>query len=307
MNQTNTMSTDSSSLMGDRAMRGLLWREWIAQRDRVLFFFSLWLIALVIMPLFNHPGWILGFGCLYAAILSAEFAAQDVTDGSEEFSFSLPPTRHQRYCVRLAIAGLPLAAMVVVATVATAAELPQRLWSLVVDSGFTVPNAHVRHRFMYPLAVTGPISLFGFLFPLSAVAASRAWLKFAFILTILGCALVMAAAVLCELWLWDEVNGYVLCPLQSVGAIASIWYGHVVFVRKEPSSGISGIKSRSWFWLVALLISLLVLASLAISTRSSVNDMQAQARDQMMRQVRTSIEATPVTPRQDKQDGNQSP
>ena len=54
-----------------------------------------------------------GMGAVYAAehpVIGSRVGGSDVLQGAEEFAFALPPTRGQRYLVRLALAMLPFVA-----------------------------------------------------------------------------------------------------------------------------------------------------------------------------------------------------
>jgi len=85
------------------AIRGLLWAEWFAHSRLLLVFLGLWLAAVWALPLVAHPGWILLLGGIYALLAGPAYGGADVMDACEEFAFSLPPTRAERYWARLAV------------------------------------------------------------------------------------------------------------------------------------------------------------------------------------------------------------
>src|SRR5437867_2192435 len=88
-----------------RVLRGLLWAEWFAHSQLLLSFLVLWLLCVWVMPVLAHPGFILLLGGVYALLAGSIYGGQDVVHGCEEFSFSLPATRSERYLARLAVGG----------------------------------------------------------------------------------------------------------------------------------------------------------------------------------------------------------
>ena len=83
--------------LGNRdILKGLAWREWLAWGGWFRGFFAVWLVGTWVLMIFFHPGFVLGFGCLYALVAGACSGGLEPIEGSEEFALSLPPTRTQK-------------------------------------------------------------------------------------------------------------------------------------------------------------------------------------------------------------------
>jgi len=156
------------------ALRGIARLEWATHRRTIERLAALWLVAVWILPFAFHPGLVLAIGLLYALALGATMGGSDVLEGSEEFTLALPPTRTERFFTRYALGTLPLVVMMGIGSLAVATDLPQRLWGLVVESGFTEPFPPVKTAWWYGLAVTGPLWLFTLHFTLGSVVRTAA-------------------------------------------------------------------------------------------------------------------------------------
>ena len=64
-----------------RVWKGLLWSEWFAHSQILLIFLAVWLLAVWMLPLFTHPGWILLLGGLYALMAGPMYGGGDVLEG----------------------------------------------------------------------------------------------------------------------------------------------------------------------------------------------------------------------------------
>src|SRR4051812_18221634 len=93
--------------MNNQIVRGLLWREWRQHQGVFSWIATCWLVAVWMVPIGPHA-FLLPFGVIAAALLGSSVGGADAGEGTEEFSFSLPPTRSQRYLVRLGLSGLAL-------------------------------------------------------------------------------------------------------------------------------------------------------------------------------------------------------
>ncbi|HUT34274.1 MAG TPA: hypothetical protein VNE39_12385 [Planctomycetota bacterium] len=212
---------------------GLLWREWLARRGLVVGALAVWLAGGWVILLFYHPGWIIAFGVFYAFLAGPSFGGSEVIEGSEEFSFSLPPPRGDRYLVRMAFGGATVLAFTTAGVLAIGLDLPQRVWGLFVNSGFTEPFPPAEIGFLYPLAVALPFAVFAFSFAIAAVAATRGTvLASPFVGGILAAG-TMGAGLLCERYLWNVVNGYISVTALFAAAPLALLWGYLAYQRKE--------------------------------------------------------------------------
>jgi hypothetical protein len=273
-----------------QAWRGLAWREWLAHGPMVLHFLAAWLVGGWVLLIFFHPGWILGFGVLYAFAAGALFGGGDAFEGSEEFSFALPPTRGERYLVRLAAGGAPLLLFTVVGLLAVGLDLPQALWGLFVSSGYTEPFPPAGPRFLqYGLAFAVPAAAYAFTYAFAALAGSRGAVMASWFLGGLIAGGTVLAGILIENGLWGEANGFVTCPALLALAPLALLAGYVRYLRKEGVSRPSPLhaSSRGWLWLILAVVLglLLVMFTLFVRKEQAVEMKRAQEMDENIRRV----------------------
>jgi len=198
---------------------------------------------------------------IYALLAGPRLGGADAAEGSEEFAFALPPTRAERYLARLALGGSTVLLFTVLGVVTIALDLPQHVWGLFVNSGFTEPFPACKERFLYPLAVAIPFAVFAFSFALAATAGTRGLVGVSWFL---GGALAGAAlglAFLGEWALWGEINGYISVLALFALAPLALLAGYLKYIVKEgvsrpaPAAG----ASSWWIWAIVLVLVLLVL------------------------------------------------
>lgn len=119
--------------------RGIFYREWLAHRGWIVPTLLIWFCFTWVLMLFTSLKVLLGFGLVVAGVSATFLARLDVAEGCEEFTFSLPPTRSQIVRARMWIGICLVVALQSVGGVAIRYNLPQALWGLVVESGFTRP------------------------------------------------------------------------------------------------------------------------------------------------------------------------
>src|SRR6476646_7921927 len=117
-----------------RAFRGLAWCEWYAHSRLLLFCLAAWLACVWVLPLYASPAWILVFGPCFALIAGPVFGGNDISEGCEEFTLSLPPTRSERYLSRLIVGGGALLLFTAMDLSALGLDLSQVLARLYVSS-----------------------------------------------------------------------------------------------------------------------------------------------------------------------------
>jgi hypothetical protein len=229
----------------------------------------------------------LGFGMVYALILGAACGGAEAMAGTEEFTFALPATRSERFRARLALGGGALAVMQIVGLVAIACDMPQMLWGLAVDSGFTEPFPQVASRYVYWLAAALPFATFATIFALAAGGnGGSAMTRLAWLSGLIVAGMTAGLGFIAESALWGHLNGYVSCSALLVLTVLALLIGHRVYVRKEgisrPDPAAGG--SHGWLWslmilaLLALLL-LMMIASLRLS-KSEARELPERSRQQ---------------------------
>lgn len=219
--------------VGVSVTRGLLWREWLAYGGTLRAALAVWLVCGWVLLIFCHPGFIIAFGVIWAMVVGAGLGGSDAAEGSEEFALALPPTRSQRYVARTLFGAATVVGFTVLGDLAIALDLPQRVWGLVVDSGFTEPFPPCEARFLHVLAVALPLAAFAFTFAIASQARSRGLAWASWLLGALGGAAVMGAGFVIEVLLWEDLNGYASCTLLFALTPAGLLAGHAGYVRKE--------------------------------------------------------------------------
>jgi len=260
-------------------LKGLLWREWLAHRNLLLGFLVAWLVLLWVLGIFFHPGFLIAFGVIFAFVVGPRLGGADAAEGSEEFSLSLPPTRSQRYLVRMGLGLVSVFLLTGLGSLAIWLDLPQRLWSLVVESGFTEPFPPVGHGFLYLLAVVAPLGVFAFTFAIASVANSRGLVAGAGLGGALSAAILLALGLLAEYLLWQTLNGYITCPALAAVSTMVLLLGYLAYVRrKEGISRPSPIArgGRGW-WIagiivIAVIIMVIVLVLFALMSYHQVKE-----------------------------------
>jgi hypothetical protein len=247
-----------------RVFVGLIWKEWLANRNIVMFFAVVWLLGLPVLELFFHPGFILALGLIYAFWAAPRFAGLEVMEGSEEFSFSLPATRSQRYLAKLTVGGVPLLLMTVVGVLAIALDWPQMLWGLAVQSGFTRPFPAVvpNERFIYYIAVALPLATFAFAFVTAATARSATTAYASGFLGLVETGVTFGLCCLAEDHLLGKVNGAISTPVLLALSICALALGHFFYTRKEGISRPAPMRQGRWLiWVLVAVAAFLLLTA----------------------------------------------
>ena len=253
-----------------RHVRGLLWREWLAHRPIAVGALAIYLVLGWALLIFFNPWFVLIYGVVLVKLAGAAVAGQEPIEGSEEFALSLPPARAERYLVRLALWGGAFLFFLIFATLSIAFDLPQRVWGLFVQTGFTEPFPAVKDRWLYAFAVAGPFAAFAFTFVVASLARTRGAAMWSAFLGTLGAAAVVLAGLLVEFGVWCDVNGYVTVPLLGVTAAAALALGYVLYLRKEGISRPAPIERRGGGWIVAVIVVVLILLLIAFALHASV-------------------------------------
>ncbi|MCX7806603.1 MAG: hypothetical protein N3A38_15675, partial [Planctomycetota bacterium] len=155
-------------------------------------------------------------------------------------------------------------------------DMPQKLWGLFVESGFTEPFARDGWWAVWTwVAASIPVSVFAATFAVAAMARSRTGVGFSWL-----AGLLIAGAIFAGTWLAYElisraffmrqtgpgtreerIRIWIPCVAVLVGAAASALVGHGLFALKEGISRPAPARGRSlwWVWaLIGLIISVLL-------------------------------------------------
>lgn len=307
------LSTSPASFTYRAILCNLIRQEWYLSRGPVILLATIWLVGLWVLVIFNHPAWLLAIGLCHVLFVSPGQAGRDIIDGTEEFSFALPPGRSPLYLARI-VPGLAfLLANGLLGGLAIAYNLPQHLWALCFSGGLTDPFAPVtggRWYDSYVIAVLLPCAGHAVTVALAANASSRSTVSYAGVLGIIAAASVMAVGFFLESLLWQELNGFIAGPALLATAVLDLLAGHQVYRRKEAtgSGGRVGNWNRSGMvWIIASILGLLLciaaslawwrftLARTSHDTELQRIEQQDAIRQQQIQQLRTHPAPTPAT------------
>jgi hypothetical protein len=231
---------------------GLIWRQWVAYGNVLLGVLSAYLVLGWVLPVFHHPGWILGGGAILALFLGVVLGGGDAAEGAEEFSFALPPMRGERYLTRLAFGGAILAAFLFVGLLSIALDLPQLVWGVFADSGFTEPFGKAEPRYIYALAVVCPVAAYVFTYAFAANAKARGLVSLSWLLGGSFTAAMTYGGFYFERLLYGHQNAFIATPLVLATAVLIGWSHYSVYVRKEGVSRPAPVGAGGRWWLWAL-------------------------------------------------------
>jgi hypothetical protein len=245
----------------------LLYQEWKLSRNPVVSLALLWFIGLWVLVIFHHPAWLLAVGLIYVMTLSSAQAGRDVIDGTEEFSFTLPPGRGPLFLARLTPGFLFLTLNGLLGGAAIALDLPQRIWSLVFSSGLTDPFPAVQYPLWYAMALFVPVAAHAIAFSTAALAGTRAGINLSWLAGFVGAGVIVIAGFFAEDLLWSAPNGLLTIPTLFVGAVLVPFGGYQAYLRKE-ASGSSGVGnrngSRSGFVIAAVIVAIIVVLFMSL-------------------------------------------
>jgi hypothetical protein len=310
---TTTVSAPSS---GVNVTRGLLWRDWLVQRRFVVSCIVVWVLGGCVLLLFFHPGFIIALGSLYALMAGTRLGGGEAAEGSEEFAFALPPTRSERYVARLALGIGTVLTLSTAGVLAIAFDLPQHVWALVVESGFTEPFPACEEQFLYPLAVAIPLMAFAATFAFAAIAESREAVYGAWFVGGVVTGALLGLCFIGEYLLWEVLNGYVSVPVLLALTPVVLWAGHVVYVRKEGVSRPAPMEARGgrgvWVVLGILVLFLLLMMWHLTGVRSTSlemreRDAQRAAMDEVATEEAATMPAPPPEPEPSPQEKKEAP
>jgi hypothetical protein len=239
-----------------KAWRGLLWAEWFAHSRLLLVFLAVWLVAVWTLPLFTHAGWILLLGPLYALMAGPVYGGGDVLEGSEEFTFALPPTRGERYLSRLIMGLGSLLILCAMNAVALGLDLPQIMAGLYVKAGIVKHVFALKPGLLYAFVFVLPVTVFALAFTISALTHSRLVIVVSWFWAALAALGLLQLCFWYENLVWESLNGFFACPILLVVSCAVLAYGFFGFRQKEVGRFSAPLALPGYWWLWSILLAL---------------------------------------------------
>jgi uncharacterized membrane protein len=288
----------------------LLYQEWKLSQGPVVALALLWFIGLWVLVIFHHPAWLLAVGLIHVMTLSSAQAGRDVIDGTEEFSFTLPPGRGPLFLARLTPGFLFLTLNGLLGGAAIALDLPQRIWSLVFSSGLTDPFPAVHYPLWYVMVLFVPVAAHAITFSTAALAGSRAGVNLSWLAGAVGAGAIVIAGFSAEDLLWRAPNGFLTIPALFAVAVLVPFGGYQAYLRKE-ASGSSGVAnrngSRSGFVIAAIIVAIIVVLFMSLmffrltavshsATQNEIRVRQAEEERQREAERENAMSAPPASP-----------
>lgn len=252
------MTPIRTTLGGDREDRfwsGLLWGEWLTHGRMMLIFLGLWLFSMWVLPRFAHPLWTLAFGGLFAVVAGPVLGGSDVMGGCEEYSFSLPITRRQRFDSRLLFATGWLGVFTLLNLLVLYPNLADLILSFFVSTGVATVDVR-RPELLYGTVFAVPLAALAIGFTVAALATTRAVAYTAWVWAALGSLTGLRAGLSLEDFLWDRLNGRITIPLLLFTALITVGIARRLYSEKEAGRASSPLRLplSGWATLVAAAI-----------------------------------------------------
>jgi len=244
---------------------GLLWAEWFAHSRLLLVFLVLWLVAAWVVPLFAHPGWVMVISFLYALVAGPAYGGSDAVDDCEEFTFSLPATRSDRYLARLAVSGSTLLMFVGLDFMVLGLDWQATLKRFFLDAGLMEPAPVLKPGLLYGLVMALPFNVFCISFVVSSVVRRRFILFTSWFWSLVCSMVILYAGVLAEEWWWHEANGHFSFPMLVFSSLIILYLGLRLYRHKEVGhyGAPVSLPPGFWGWIVLSIVALIALVMIA--------------------------------------------
>jgi hypothetical protein len=238
-----------------RFWAGLLWGEWLAHARMMLLFLALWLLAMWVLPRFAHPLWTLAFGGFFAVVAGPVLGGGDVMGGCEEYSFSMPITRRQRFDSRLLFATGWLVVFTLLNLQVLYPNLADLILSFFVSTGVATVDVR-RPELLYGTVFAVPLAALAIGFTVASLATTRAVAYTAWVWAALGSLTGLRAGLSLEDFLWDRLNGRITIPLLLITALVTLGIARRLYAEKEAGRASSPLRLplSGWATLVAAAI-----------------------------------------------------
>lgn len=224
-----------------RFWRGLLWGEWFSHSRLILGFFVLWLAAVWLLPRVAHPLWILALSGFVAIIGGPAFGGSDVMGGCEEFSFSQPATRRQRFDARLLFAFGVLLLFTLMNVFVLYHHLADLILSFFVSAGIAM--VELRHpEMLYAVVLIAPLAALAIGFTVAALATTRAVAYTAWVWGALGSLTGLRAGLLLEDYFWERLSGRITAPLLLTMTLVTLGIARHLYSKKEAGRTSSPLR-----------------------------------------------------------------
>ncbi|MFZ9854012.1 MAG: hypothetical protein ACO3I0_02755 [Limisphaerales bacterium] len=245
----------SRQVWDGRFWAGLLWGEWLAHARMMLLFLALWLLAMWVLPRFAHPLWTLAFGGFFAVVAGPVLGGSDVMGGCEEYSFSMPITRRQRFDSRLLFATGWLVVFTLLNLQVLYPNLADLILSFFVSTGVATVDVR-RPELLYGTVFAVPLAALAIGFTVASLATTRAVAYTAWVWAALGSLTGLRAGLSLEDFLWDRLNGRITIPLLLVTALVTLGIARRLYAEKEAGRASSPLRLplSGWATLVAAAI-----------------------------------------------------
>jgi len=220
---------------------GLIWGEWFAHSRLLLGVAVLWLMAVWFLPFVAHPSWILALSGLFGVVGGPAFGGSDVMGGCEEYTFSQPATRRQRFDARLLVAVGCLLVLTALNVLTLQNNLTDLVLSFFVSTGIAVVELR-RPEFLYGVVLVLPLAALAVGFCVAALATTRAVAYTAWVWGALGALTGLRAGLSLEDYLWERLNGRVTVPLLLAIAVITIAITRRLYGDKESGRTSSPLR-----------------------------------------------------------------
>jgi hypothetical protein len=243
MSETLSRALPATSQPRPSALRSLIHQEWKDCRNSMTELAVVWITGLWVLVIFQHPVWLMILGLIHVLTVTSSQAGRDVIDGTEEFSFTLPPGRGPLFISRFTPGLVFLTANALLGGMAIAADLPQRLWSIVFSSGLTEPFPYVWEPLWYAMALLVPVAAHAITFTIASLVGTRAGVNLSWMAGFASVGAIVLAGNIAEKQLWSSPTGLLTSPALLAVAVLAPFAGYRAYLCKE-ASGSSGVMEN---------------------------------------------------------------
>jgi hypothetical protein len=250
-----------------RIVKGIFQQDWLAHGNFFLWILAIWLIGQWVLMVFANLAWVTVFGMVLAKFMGAALGGKEAREGSEEFTFALPPTRGQRYLVRMIVGLTCVLFFCGMSVLAVNFNLPQKFWGLFVDSGLTqpFPANSVSPALAWYWAIFLPLTIFCDFFVAGACRRALVWILVVFAGLILAAVGIMQ---LCKIFSVSCPPEVIIAALLLITGPTILLVGFFLYTRKEgivPAGFVPPVRRPGrGVWIIVLILVILMIFILPI-------------------------------------------